>query len=212
MSLAPQETRSIDALGLSAAAGLALAVAGLGLWPMLDRLGEIDRARAELAQVQAQNDEQALAVRSSAAGLERARARLANESIVLRPAGELNTHVRRLTELAAAQGLKLDQINPGAPQRGPRYTSVPLKLGGTGTYGQVERFLRALRSEHPDTAVIAFQITQPLAEPVPAGASKSEKLAQGASVASAQFMLDMAWFAAGDDQSNPTRMTAVPTP
>ena len=113
---------------------------------------------------------------------------LAESELRLDAADQVNGRVARLTELAGASGLKIDDVRLGESRRERRYTAFPITLAGSGSYGTCLVFLRQLNQTFADTAVTAFDLS-----------------ARPTAPAAANFRFELLWYAApplGDDESN----------
>jgi Tfp pilus assembly protein PilO len=84
---------------------------------------------------------------------------LAAMTVRLRPAAAVNAQLAELTRLAERHRLRVDSIEPGAPQDTPLAVRVPLRLAGRGASPDAVRFLADLRARFPDIAVDAFEMT-----------------------------------------------------
>jgi len=86
---------------------------------------------------------------------------LANSTLRLEPASEVNHRLAALTSVAGANGLSLDELRPGAITDSPQYKLLPIHMAGTGTYPACARFLHKLHDSFPDTGLASFEITNP---------------------------------------------------
>ena len=141
----------------------------------LSQLSELRTKSLELAQAaQAQRDR-----------LAKLESELKRNPLQLAGVGALNQRIADLTALAdqvsaaTSVGLKIEQITPGAPVAGPRYTAVPIRLSGIATYVGAQVMLERLHERFPDTGVTAFSL-----------ASTQE------GAATASFTLELMWYAA----------------
>ncbi len=147
--------------GCGAAALLALGAAWflVGVRPLLN---ERERATqlADEARV-AHEAVQTLVQRRDARREDRERIEreLASMTVRLRPATAVNAQLAELTKLAERHRLRVDRIEPGAPQDTPLAVRVPLSLAGRGASPDAVRFLADLRSRFPDIAVDAFEVS-----------------------------------------------------
>ena len=91
---------------------------------------------------------------------------LLHSSLHLQSARIVNDRLARLTDLANAAGLSIEQIQPGQTANGPHYQTVALKLAGSGTYPAVARFLNQLHEKFPDTGVRAIDSTSGGTDPL----------------------------------------------
>ena len=90
---------------------------------------------------------------------------LSSRSLRLQPVAMVNQRVARLTDLANAAGLTIDEMRPGSVAEGPDYKTVPILIAGNGTYPACAAFLHTLRKSFPDTAVRSFETTNNSASP-----------------------------------------------
>ena len=188
--------RSVHAVGSGAALALAAAVYVLGIGPWLARAGELEKERAALTAALEQAERQRASLAASANAIAGARRKLESSRVQLRPLATLNQQIARLTELAAACGLRIGQVTPGQAAVGTRAAAVPITLGGVGGYGQLVGLLERLRDEHPDVIVNGYRLAA-----VPAAGTENGPR-------EAQFTLDLSWFSAPDAQAS----AAVPRP
>ncbi|QYU70895.1 aldehyde dehydrogenase family protein [Leptolyngbya sp. 15MV] len=124
-------------------------------------------------------------VAAAKARVERLRERIRAESIQLGKLEDLNARNNALARLAEESRLRLDTIRPGDAVPGVRYTGVPIRLLGTGTYAECVEFLERLRRVFPDVGVNAFDLRS-----VPGGG--------------ATFVFDLVWFTAPTARPSPS--------
>jgi Tfp pilus assembly protein PilO len=106
---------------------------------------------------------------------------LNNLTLRLEPATTINQRLSRLTALANASDLKIDEVRPGAIAEATDYQTVPILIAGSGTYPACAKFLRELRKTFPDTAVRSFETTNNSSSPDSPAAT---------------FQFDLVWHAA----------------
>ncbi len=80
------------------------------------------------------------------------------DTVELRPIDQLNRQLATVSELIEATGLKVAQMDPGEPAIYPRYTLVPIRVAGQGTFTDVLTFLHELQQNVKDTEVRAFAV------------------------------------------------------
>lgn len=172
----------IDAIGL----GVCAALAALWYFAGLQPLSEAKAARAALGSTVVERGQEAQRLRTLVADIDKqivaVQAELDSGSIHLVPADGLNERVADLTRLAHEQGLRLDQIRPGAPVALPRFSKVPIQVAGAGTSADCARFLSAVHARYPDVGVAAMDIR-----------GEPEMPERGT-----RFVLDLVWYAAPD--------------
>jgi Tfp pilus assembly protein PilO len=71
----------------------------------------------------------------------------------LQPSSEINDRLSSLSTMAASQGLLVEAIEPGESAGAARFSTVPIRMNGRGSYAQFSKFLHKLRTELPDTSV-----------------------------------------------------------
>jgi Tfp pilus assembly protein PilO len=192
---------------LHAAGGVLLVLLlGLGVVfgaaPLIASHAALRAAQADLASALARAESTREQLASSAAALARTRARIDQSRVQLRPVSQLNQQVQTLALLATQHSLRLEQIRPGATQTGRRAASVPLTLTGSGPLANLTELLRALTRSHPDVVLTSFRIH----------ATENPGADGRAPVREAAFTLELAWFAALDDQASPAPVASAPTP
>lgn len=113
-------------------------------------------------------------------GLERAEVDRDQAPVRLRRASEVNERLSRISGIAEAAGVKIDQIEPEKPSPFGRYAVVPIRISGIAGYGGLAGLIHRLHEEFPDTAARAFKLTA-LQEP---------------GSANGRFSIDLAWYTA----------------
>lgn len=182
-----------SARGLHTAGGvvalLMLVGAGLaGVRPLLANRTAAAELSATMAGARERSDAgraQLGTVRERAASLKR---ELAASTVSLRPGAALNEQLGALTALAQRVGLRVQQVSPGKAASGTRYTTVPVRVTGSGTYPGVALFLAALHESEPTTAVAGVSIRSDAAAQGPVSAVEAASRA-------ATFTLDLVWYA-----------------
>jgi Tfp pilus assembly protein PilO len=93
---------------------------------------------------------------------------LSESPLRLRTASQTNSRLAEMGELAAQCKLKVDEIEPGKVQPGPRYEIVPIRLTGQGAFPSCVQFLRRLREKYPDIGGVRIELNSKAegAEPV----------------------------------------------
>jgi Tfp pilus assembly protein PilO len=150
----------IDVIAVAAMGAIALGAYSLQIRPAYAAREERAQRAGELA-----------AAREKSADLEMSAARLKEklrieresiaQSVQLESSTQLNARLAKLTELAGANNLQLDAIEPGASAAGSsgRYETIPIRLAGRGAYHDAARFVRALHEALPDTGVGVLELT-----------------------------------------------------
>ena len=90
---------------------------------------------------------------------------LNSQTLRLEPASMINQRLSRLTALANASELKIDEMRPGTMVEGAEFKTVPILIAGSGTYTSCAKFLQELRRKFPDTAIRSFETTSNSSSP-----------------------------------------------
>lgn len=189
-------------LGVDLVFGSAWATALLAGWALVvapvqgrrEALAAQERELGELNQKAKELDEMRAAQSQRLTEIERA---LSGLRVRLQDAGALNQRLAELTNLAdqigadPRRGLKVEQITPGTPTVGPRFTTVPIRLSGVSTYAAASAFLERLQERFPDTGVTGLTLK-----------------VRGEDTAEAEFGMDLVWYAAGGGGAKPADSNA----
>lgn len=171
---------TLDAAGI-AVCGLILLAAWFAAIAPLMREGSAVRARHRQLASQRQR------AAAAAANVRHLKQQLAQVHAlqpqdVLQPAqmGRTTSRLKQITSMAAARGLEIKGVEPGASRQEADYQAMPLRLTGTGNYRGCVAFLHDLRTTLHDTTVTGLRLS---------GAPE----APGAAVS---FDFDLCWYAA----------------
>src|SRR3954451_18836198 len=77
----------------------------------------------------------------------------------LLPPADVNDRLSAYSALAQELGLQIEALEPGEATASGRYSTVPIRMNGRGTYPQFARFIRKLREKLPDTSVTEMNIS-----------------------------------------------------
>ena len=149
----------VDMAALAVIIACAMALYWFGVRPAIQAN---ERSAAQQSQLRDQRRNLALMNSRAAEGqkaLDGVRTELAKFPVQLEPAGNVNSRIGRLTELANDHGLKVDEIEPASATYGRDYGSVPIRLNGNGGYKAWTAFLHDLSKSFPDTSVDSFQLS-----------------------------------------------------
>lgn len=158
----------VDAAGLGACAILALVWYFAGLQPISEARASRDTLEAQLAE----REDAVTSLYQDRSGrqteINELEAQLDRAAVQMKPAEHVNTRVQELNRLAAGfpdgdggapdLRLRVDEIQPGAPKVLSRYTTVPIRLAGRGSYAACTRFLHDLKRQFPDTGIVGFEL------------------------------------------------------
>jgi Tfp pilus assembly protein PilO len=97
-------------------------------------------------------------LRLAADQLEKTRVEARQSDFKLLPATELNSLLARLTEMAAKNHLRVDSLQSGQTTNLPRYSTVAVHLGGSGTYRNNAAAIHEIRATMPDVNIIGFRL------------------------------------------------------
>lgn len=150
--------RLIDAGGLAACLVVTALVFVVGVRPMLKQGAELQQTQAQLAaqRSRAEESSRSLALlREQAAAIEQA---VNQNPLRLQPLDQLNARLSLITATAADHGVEVERLEPGAPSRQAHFVTVPIRVGGRGGYVELTRFLHALHTAAPDTAIASVDL------------------------------------------------------
>ena len=174
----------IDLAGL-AAAGILTICFGLGAFVPLLQERSVQREaerRIEDGRAQARKlREQRFDLEGDLARIER---ELTETRVEVEPISRLNARISSLTELASRHKLTLDRVAPGAPQKAPKATLLPIRMEGRGSFPECRACLADLRKAFPDVAVSGLEIARDSA----------------AGPDNAAFVFELVWYAAQASQ------------
>lgn len=155
----------IYAAGAVVCAALGAAAYAVGVQPAAERHARQVARQKELRAAKQKATNLAAELNSARMQLLATNDALGSRSLRLEPASMVNRRVSRLTDLANASGLTIDEMRPGSVAEGPDYKTVPILIAGNGTYPACAAFLHALRQSFPDIAVRSFDTTNNSASP-----------------------------------------------
>lgn len=170
----------INAAGVIATLALTLVGYLLGVEPGLD-----DRTiqQRRLSSLQAREQEVRIAEADLFAATFRKQTLVSQVNALpfeLEDPAAVNDRLVRVARLADDARVVVQQVSPGKPEYGERFTAVPIRLVGESTYATLVQFLRGLRAEMPDVGVSELKLTG-----VPTD-----------SVGKASFSISCVWYAA----------------
>lgn len=181
-------TRGIHMAGSVVALLMLIGAGAAGVRPLVAHRVAAHELSAAMMQARDRSDAaraQLGTVRERAAMLNRD---LAAHAVQLRPATALNEQLGAVTALAQRAGLRVQQVSPGKAGAGARYTTVPVRVTGSGTYPAVASFLAALHEHEPTTAVAGVTIHGE-------GGGTGPVSPAAGSARAAAFTLDLVWYA-----------------
>jgi len=82
-----------------------------------------------------------------------------DSELKLLPPSQINDRLSSVSTLAADHGLIVEAIEPGETSSAQRFSTIPIRITGRGTYPQLAKFIHALRSELPDISVTDISIS-----------------------------------------------------
>lgn len=203
-------TLVVDAAGLLACLAVAAGAYFLGVEPVTDARAQIDQKK-RLIDEQTRNaaDAEEL-VRHESARLSELKQQLDAVKVQLAPPGDLNKRLAVIAGLLESHGLVVQALDPGAPATDPdlgKFTMVPIRLAGSGSFAGVSAFLHnLLAKEFPDIEVRALGLTGSgitALEPLHTRRDENEIASseivgppQSKHVEIASFTLELRWYAA----------------
>ena len=166
--------------GVAACIAATLVFHFMGIRPLLERYSKSESYQAALSAQRGIAKDLAASADDMEENMGDAQKALDESPFHLRPANDVNNRIAQMAALANGCGLKLDEIQPGSPESGLRYETVPIHLAGTGNYRTCVALLHRMRQTFPDTTVIALELTGRPADPE----------------SPARFQLELLWHAA----------------
>lgn len=151
--------RCIDCAGVAICLLITAAVYVIGFQPMLEREAGFAAQREALRQRHRQLDQTTATLTLMRGHLVKFRQAINESAIQLQSSANLNRRVAEITELASRCGLAVHEIQPGVIRGGERYDTVPIQLGGQGTYQSGALFLSRLHDAFPDTGVSSLELS-----------------------------------------------------
>lgn len=169
----------ISVTGLGVCLALTAAVYAVGIHPQFARQVEAESAQRTLVQ----KENEAVALVNKLTRLKRDLAAVEGEleasPLRLLPTSAINQRISEMAKLAEANGLKINQVQPSQPEAGKYYSTVPIRLAGSGRFTDVVTFLHRLHVEFKDVGVSSWSV-------------KGEPATPGAK---AEFSFGLSWFA-----------------
>ena len=164
--MTPLRDRTVLGINVAGAAACAVVLGVFcldGLRPLLGRAaaGAVTHRRLAVARQRRAAADAAIAD-GTAELADLHRQTLAN-ALVLLPPARVNDVLARVSTLAAACGVRLDEVRLGELARGDRYATLPVHAVGTGAYRDCVAFLHRLNHDCPDVGVAAVGLTAPAA-------------------------------------------------
>lgn len=129
-----------------------------GLSPLVEARATRQNLETELAGEKDALQKQSALIKRREQMLEEAKAQILASRVQLLPPDQINQQVAKLTEMASGIGLSIDEIKPLGPAPQERFTTVPIKVSGVGSYEAVTKFMERLRSDFHDTGVSGFAL------------------------------------------------------
>jgi Tfp pilus assembly protein PilO len=170
----------VDAAGVLVIAAIAATWYAVGLRPVLEARAAADVEASELDASLRELSAAEHEVMVTRERLENLSKRIAAASLQLRPAAGVNARIDALASAAGSAGLRLDTIRPGDAVATSRYTAVPIRIEGVGSYQTCVSLLRTLRKGFPDIGVTGFEL----------------RAVHDPAETRARFVFDLVWFAA----------------
>ncbi len=172
-------TFRVDAAGVAMALTLTCACAAALCWPMVLARGGTESGPDIALALESQARAEEAMLRQSREALESLQERAA-QSVTLQPAGQINSRLVAIAEIADRCGVTVTLLTPQKPRPHAKAVVIPIKVGGTGNYLGITRFVGALHDSLRDTAVVSMTL----------GGQGPDRTQP------ASYTLDLAWYAA----------------
>ena len=158
MNVGPWKGWRIDVAGATVVVALAAVFYLAGLGPLLARREAVMARQERLGSQRARAGELERRLATAREHLEATRRELDRCAVHLEPTSAVNRRLAKLSDLASAAGLKVDQLKPGRAEQAVHYETVPIHIAGKGTYRECVAFLHCLRKVFPDTGVASLDL------------------------------------------------------
>jgi Tfp pilus assembly protein PilO len=179
----------IDAIGLVLILALTAVAYFLIVAPARRAKLAMEAQTQDVAAQLAKNTELTGTTRTLGQQIAAAQRQIEQLGLILQPSSQQNQKLGQLMDLAAANLLDVDAIQPGALTAAAHCGTVPIRISGRGSYLSCFRFLKNMREKLPDCSVSAIELAgQP--GPVPATGS---------------FAVELKWFTAPAEATKVTK-------
>lgn len=172
------QSRRMDALGLAVVLAMLSLGYAVAVHPVYTRMAAQSELAQSIASETARVDELSGTLHTLNETMEATRKTLSEGVPQLETSQALNHHLARLTELGAANSVRIDGIEPGKTERSQYFDTTEIRISGKGTYQNCTRFLSQLYRSAPDTAVTSIELVGRPGEAAPL----------------ATFQVTIAWF------------------
>jgi Tfp pilus assembly protein PilO len=169
----------IDSAGIAVCLLLTAAAGWLGFAPIWQRHATFLQQQLDLQSKKQDNTAVEMALKATEKRLALTQSQLEQIPLHLQPSARLNQRLASITDLAAQNNLKIEDIAPGSTARGKRYDAINIHVAGEGSYPACAAFLHHLKQSMPDMGMQDLHLTS-----------------EGTADAAAKFTFDLQWFAA----------------
>lgn len=143
--------------------GAAILMMGAGCYlfaakPAMERRASEGAQATELAAMRESLARTRAARQDTDARLVEVRRKMDAQSIRLEPRSHVNRRLDEIASLAAAAGVGVEKLAPGATADGPRHGTMTLHLTGKARYRACENFVSHLHRRFNDTAVTTLRL------------------------------------------------------
>ena len=151
-------SRKVAMIGLAACLGISAAGYFIGIAPALAGLVERRSQEKDLAGQKDKSRDLAAELKDTRRNLVTARQEQAELPLRLEPASAVNRRLNQFAVVAGESKVTLNEIQPGAATEGQHYRTVPIRIGGSGSYPACAALLHNLRERFPDTTIQSFDL------------------------------------------------------
>jgi hypothetical protein len=149
----------VDVTALALCALMTLGLYYGGLVPLMRERDATLARRDQLEAHRGNASHLAASVARARGQLQSVREGIDQTPLKLQPSRLVNSRLAELTDLANAQGLQIEHIEPAQARTAGRYEIVPLRMAGVGRFPTCVAFLHKLREEFPDTGIAGFELS-----------------------------------------------------
>jgi Tfp pilus assembly protein PilO len=169
----------IDSAGIAVCLFMTAAAGWLGFAPIWQHHATFLQQQQDLQSKKQDNAAQEMALKATEKRLAVTQSQLQQIPLHLQPTTRLNQRLASITDLAAQNNLKIEDIAPGSAVQGKRYDAINIHVAGEGSYRACAAFLHNLKQSMPDVGIQSLHV-----------------VSEGTADAAAKFTFDLQWFAA----------------
>ncbi len=149
----------INGAGIGVCLVVTALVYWIGIHPQFARQVEAEQARRSLQNKEADATQLVNQLTGLKRDLATVEGQLHASPLRLLPTSAINKRIAALAALAEQHHLKINQVQPGTPEPGKHYSTVPIRLSGSGRFTHVVAFMHQLHVEFKDVGVASWSVS-----------------------------------------------------